>query len=227
MKTNIKNGILLACGLFAITFSTLAQTPADPTNGVFEYPFPEKASLVATAAGSGAKILAKHPVSGTSEKAIKNVQHLVVRGKVTVFLLQDEKEEVRFYDKTAAAAVQVKQEGNILTITGTSDRPARVGVYVRNLNLLEASGQSEVRSFGKMAFLGLDLRLRDQAKADINAQMVSLYVNLKDDSSLNLRGSAQEHVAVLGAFSRLDMQGFNAGSSSVLSQPAVLLSRAY
>lgn len=178
--------------------------------------------LAYTANASAAK--PENNLNGKTISSIKNVRHLVVSGNVTVFLLQAETESVKLCGRTDVKQVTVRQDGDVLKVSASQNQPVTLAIYVRNLSTIEAAGNASISTSGKISFLGLDVLLKDHAKADIQASIVSLYTSLKDDASLTLSGSAQEHTSVLGAFARLDMNRFTAANTSIISQPVTLIS---
>jgi hypothetical protein len=153
---------------------------------------------------------------------VKNINKLVVNGNVEVILVQAPTESVKVYDSYYSKNALVQQENGVLRISSFQKETLTVTVYVRNLSTIEASNNSSVKTYGKVSFLALDVILKDNATADINARTLELYTVVKDNASLKLSGTSDEHYAVLGAQAKLSMDKFVAACGSVnASNPVV------
>ena len=148
---------------------------------------------------------------------VKNISKLVVSGNVEVFLIQASTESVKVYDSYYSKNALVQQEQGVLRISSFQKETLKVAVYVNNLSSIQASDNATVKTFGKVSFLNLDVILKDNASADIEANTVSLYTSVKDSASLTLSGATEDHTAVLGSVAKMSMNQFTASSSSVSS----------
>ncbi len=148
---------------------------------------------------------------------VKNINKLVVNGNVEVILVQSATESVKVYDTYYSKNALVQQENGVLRISSFQKEKLTVTVYVRNLSTIEANNNSSVKTFGKVSFLTLDVILKDNATADINAKTLELSTTIKDNASLNLSGTSDEYYAVLGSQAKLSMDKFNAVCGSVNS----------
>ncbi|MES2651436.1 MAG: DUF2807 domain-containing protein [Bacteroidota bacterium] len=148
---------------------------------------------------------------------VKNINKLVVSGNVEVFLIQAPTESVKVYDSYYSKNALVQQEQGVLRISSFEKETLKVAVYVNNISAIQASDNASVKTFGKVSFLSLDVILKDKASADINANTVSLYTSVKDNASLTLSGSTEDHTALLGSVARMSMNQFAAVNSSVSS----------
>lgn len=146
---------------------------------------------------------------------VKNINKLVVSGNVEVFLIQAPIESVKVYDSYYSKNALVQQEAGVLRISSFQKEPLQVAVYVNNISSIQASDNASVKTFGKVAFLSLDVILKDKATADIDAKTVSLFTSVKDNASLTLSGSTEDHNALLGAGAKMSMNQFAALNSSV------------
>jgi hypothetical protein len=90
-----------------------------------------------------------------------------------------------------------------------------VAVYVRNLSTVEASGNATVKTHGKVNFLSLDVVLKENASATIDATTMNLYTVVADSASLSLSGTSADYYAVLSAAAKLNLDNFNADNSSI------------
>ncbi|MNK38095.1 hypothetical protein D3C87_566790 [compost metagenome] len=195
MKTSIKNLFAVALGLVTISTSAFAN---DDIKSVKE-----------------AKATKANSVTILNE--VKNINKIVVSGNVEVFVVQAPTESVKVYDSYYSKNALVQQKDGVLRISSFEKEPLAVTVYVRNISSIEASDNAMVKTYGKVNFLSLDVLLKDKASADINANTVNLYTSVKDNASLKLSGSTEEHYALMGTSAKMTTGNFIAGTSDVKS----------
>ena len=194
MKTSIKNLFAVVLGVVTISTSAFA------TDNVKE-------------AAKGTNSTKSVTVLNT----VKNINKIVASGNVEVFVVQAPTESVKVYDTYYAKNALVQQKDGVLRISSFEAAPLTVTVYVRNISAIEANDNATVKTYGKVNFLSLDVVLKDKAKADINANTVSLYTSVKDQASLNLGGATETHYALMGTAAKMTTGNFVAGTSDVKS----------
>ena len=150
-------------------------------------------------------------------KQVKNISKIDVKGNVEVILVQAPVESVKVYDSYYAKNALVQQQDGVLRISSYQKETLTVAVYVRNLSTIEAGDNATVKTFGNVNFLSRDVVLTGAAKADINANTVSLITTVKDNANLKLAGYTNDLYATMGAKAILNMAQFKADCSSVNS----------
>jgi len=192
MKTSIKNLFAVVLGVTVMTTSAFAN---DNVKSVKE----TKANNV------------------TILSEVKNISKIVVSGNVDVFVMQAPTESVKVYDSYYSKNALVQQKEGVLRISSFEKERLAVTVYVRNISAIEASDNATVKTYGKANFLTLDVVLKDKASADINVNAVNLYTSVKDNASLKLSGSTDEHYALMGTSAKMTTGNFVAAHSDVKS----------
>jgi hypothetical protein len=193
MKNSIKN--LFAAALVMVTLSS--------------------ATVVANATENSANY--------TALTKVKNISKIVVSGNVKLILVQDAKESVEVYDQYYTKNALVQQQGAELRISSFEKNALTVIAHVNNLTVIEASNTATVTTAGNFNLLNLNIVLNDKASADINANAVNISTDVKDAASLKLAGSAETHVALIGAESKINMGAFTAQESSIKVAPKSVL----
>lgn len=194
MKTSIKNLFAVALGLVTISTSAFANDNIKANA--------KNASVVKNV---------------TVLNEVKNINKIVVSGNVEVFVVQALTESVKVYDSYYSKNALVQQKDGVLRISSFEKERLAVTVYVRNISAIEASDNSIVKTYGKVNFLSLDVLLKDKATADINANTVNLYTTVKDNASLKLSGSTEEHYALMSTSAKMTTGNFVAATSDVKS----------
>ncbi|RZK41627.1 MAG: hypothetical protein EOO90_10610 [Pedobacter sp.] len=175
------------------------------------------ATVVLTSSAFAATDIQKSTNAVTVLNQVKNIKKLMVSGNVEVFIVQSPVESVKVYDTYYSKNALVQQEDGVLRISSYQKEKLQVAVYVNDISSIQASDNATVRTFGKVSFLSLDLILKDKASADMDLNTVSLYTSVRDNASLNLSGSSEDHTAVLSSMSKISMNHFTATTSSVSS----------
>jgi hypothetical protein len=157
----------------------------------------------------------------TTISSVKNISKIVVSGNVKLILIQSAMESVNVYDNYYGKNALVQQQGNTLRISSFEKSPLSVVVFVNNLDAITASNQSTVKTIGKFHLLNLDLKLQDEASADIDANMVNLFSSVEDRADLKLCGSADTHTVVMADLGSLNMDKFVADDTSITASRAV------
>lgn len=135
---------------------------------------------------------------------------VVVKGNVHVELVQADKQRVIIYEEFNKDLTTVVQKGDKLFINSNEDQPITIVVYVKNLQRIDASNTATVITKGKFSAEALQVFLKDNARADVNATASSLYTYVVDNSALKLRGTSTDHLSVKGKVAKLRMEEFAA-----------------
>ncbi|HTM98918.1 MAG TPA: DUF2807 domain-containing protein [Pedobacter sp.] len=154
---------------------------------------------------------------------VKNITKLEVNGNVKVLLMQSPTESVKVYDSYYSKNALVQQQNGVLRISSFQDEPLTVAVYVRNLSSVQLADNASIKTYGKISFLTLDVILKDKASADIDASTISLYTSVKDNATLTLRGTSEDHTAMLGSVAQMSTNQFIAANSTVSSVPSAMV----
>lgn len=135
---------------------------------------------------------------------------VVVKGNVHVELVQADKQRVIIYEEFNKDLTTVVQKGDKLFINSNEDQPITIVVYVKNLQRIDASNTATVITKGKFSAEALQVFLKDNARAEVNATASSLYTYVVDNSALKLRGTSTDHLSVKGKVAKLKMEEFAA-----------------
>lgn len=173
-------------------------------------------AVVLTSASAAVKAADNNTVTVLSE--VKKVNKINVAGNVELILVQSADENVKVYDSYFSKNALVQQKGGELRISSFNKETLTVVVYVSNLSAITASGNANVKTFGKFSTINLDVVLKDQATAVLNTNTISLYSEVTGQSNLTLTGTTTDYNAIIGSVAKVNMAQFAAGSSNIQSQ---------
>ncbi|MCX2453293.1 DUF2807 domain-containing protein [Pedobacter sp. PLR] len=131
---------------------------------------------------------------------------VVVTGNAKVVLVQGNRETINSYDALNESNTSVKQKGYTLYIN-SSDQ-STIYIQVKDLQRIDVANTATVKTRGNFDLAVLQVFLKDEAKANVNATVGSLYTNLSGQSDLKLSGSSAEHQLVNNGVSKLNLNDF-------------------
>jgi hypothetical protein len=148
---------------------------------------------------------------------------ITITGNVTVILSQGSKETVTAEDNFNRVNMSVMRKGYTLMINSNAAERITVYVSVKELQRIDASNDVIVKTTGKINARHLQVFLKDQASAEVNADTESLYSYIRGNANLRLSGSTQDHIVLKDGISKLTLQDFVALKSTVESTDTELL----
>ena len=163
------------------------------------------------------------PVSAAEKQPVKisapkNIDKVMVSGNVEVTIVQNGREGVSYNDDNNGK-VKVIQDGSTLKITSADNSVAKITVNVKNIYRVQASDDAVVKTDGKLDVKYLQILLKGNAVAQINAKTESLYTVMEGSADLKLSGSTQTHSVVMGSTPKLNLDKF-AALKTEMSAPA-------
>lgn len=137
------------------------------------------------------------PVPVTSAtSSLKNINRIWVSGNVKIVLTQGEKESVIGAENYDVTKTSVSSNGKTLYINSMETSQVTLNITVKDLERIEAYGQSVVITNNNFDVKNLQLFLNQSATARIKTTATSLYTVVKDDAVLKLNGTAAESTMV-------------------------------
>lgn len=163
----------------------------------------------------------KKPVAVVVPVTYNKIQ---VHGNVNVILVQNNKEGVLVDDNFDAAKTTIQQKGYTLIISSTEINPVTVKISVKDLQRIDVSGISSVKTKGDFKLDYLQVFVSNSATADIKASISSLYTVIKDAADLKLSGSANEHTFLADNTASADLKDFVCRKENLTNESIELIS---
>ncbi|WP_025141842.1 GIN domain-containing protein [Pedobacter jeongneungensis] len=152
--------------------------------------------------------------SAVEDKPIKTekiapFRKILIKGNIEVILIQRPDVGISYADDNEGNA-RVTQQGEILSITGTSTVLGKIIVYVNELYRIEADENAMVKTQGILSVKFLQIILKGNAIADIYTTSQELYTAIYDKSELYLRGNTDKHFLFMDKNPKLTFDQFAA-----------------
>ena len=159
------------------TFLTLA-TIAAVVLGI------ENTTLAATKNNAAAKEIS------TTLNNVNNINKIEVHGNVQLFVSDGTSDQIKVYNRYYAEDALVQNKNGVLNIASYSSQKLVVWITAKELQSITAYDNAEVKSFGKLSAIDLDVKLHNSASAQLNLDVYNANVTVTDHAKINLSGTA-------------------------------------
>jgi hypothetical protein len=183
-------------------------------------------SMVATFAAEPVK-------AETKTSSLSKFNRIWVSGNVKIVLTQGDKQNVEGTSNYDAAKTSVSTDGKTLFINSLETSQVTLNITVKDLERIEAYGQSVVVTSNNFDVKYLQLFLGQSATARIKTTAGSLYTIVKDDAVLKLNGTADQSTMIasntknvkLADFASLKSESYASESIMEAEQNAMVLAK--
>jgi hypothetical protein len=152
------------------------------------------AIAVATVLGIGQSAYAatssKEEVTTLTE--VTRINKIEIHGNVELYLSDGTTDQVKVYNKYYAESAMVQDQNGVLRISSYKAQKLVVWVNVTDLQKLSVYDNAEVKSFGKLSALDLDVKLYNNASARLDMNAYEANITLNDHSTADLSGNVTE-----------------------------------
>jgi len=157
------------------------------------------ATIATLALGLGNKSIAadKDGVANKAEVStvlttVNKISKIEVRGNVELYVSDGDADQVKVYNKYYEESALVQSQNGVLRISSYADQKLVVWVKSTDLRAISAYDNAEVKSFGKLSSIDLNVNLHNDASAKLNMNAYSATVTLADHAKADLSGTATD-----------------------------------
>ncbi|PWS27993.1 hypothetical protein DHW03_10550 [Pedobacter yonginense] len=172
-------------------------------------------------ASSAATTFAAEPAPLVKTTSIKNVNRIWVSGNVKVVLTQGNEQSISGSDNFDPNLTSVISKGNSLYINSMENQQVTLNITLKDLERIEAYGQSVVVTNNNFDIKYLQLFLYQSATAKIKATTGSLYTVVKDDAVLKLNGTSLNSTLVATNMKNIKTTNFASARSEAYQTEAL------
>jgi hypothetical protein len=172
---------------------------------------------------SAMTIFAAEPVTTTiSTPSSVGFNKIWVSGNVKVVLTQGDKQGVVGTSNYDVTKTSVLSKGQTLYINSTESEQVTLNITVKDLERVEAYGQSVVVTSNNFDVKNLQLFLNQSATAKIRTTAGSLYTVVKDAAVLRLNGTANQSTMVAANMKNVKLVDFASLKSASYASEAIM-----
>ena len=120
---------------------------------------------------------------------VSKINKIEVRGNVELFVTDDTADQVKVYNRYYAESALVQSQKGVLRITSYAAQKLVVWVKASDLRSITAYDNAEVKSFGKLSPIEMDINLHDNAYAKLDIDGYSANITINDRAKADLSGN--------------------------------------
>src|ERR1700754_3850998 len=122
---------------------------------------------------------------------ISRINKIEVHGNVELYL-PDGADQVKVYNKYYSENALVQNQNGVLNISSYNAQKLVVWITVSDLQNLSVYDNAQVKSFGKLSTLELDVKLYDNASAQLNLDAYAVNLKLNDHAKADIEGTVSK-----------------------------------
>jgi hypothetical protein len=166
---------------------------------------------------------AAEPVKAEEKTAsLSKFNRIWVSGNVKIILTQGDKQNVAGTSNYDATKTSVSTDGKTLFINSLETSQVTLNITVKDLERIEAYGQSVVVTSNNFDVKYLQLFLSQSATAKIKTTAGSLYTIVKDDAVLKLNGTADQSTMIASNMKNVKLADFACLKSASYASQAIM-----
>ncbi|WP_183562745.1 GIN domain-containing protein [Mucilaginibacter sp. SP1R1] len=119
---------------------------------------------------------------------VSKINKIEIRGNVELYVSAGAANQVKVYNRYYGESALVQNENGVLRITSYKAEKLVVWVTANELRAITAYDNAQVKSFGKLSTIDLDVNLYNNATANLNLDTYSANVNVNDRAKIDLSG---------------------------------------
>jgi Putative auto-transporter adhesin, head GIN domain len=123
---------------------------------------------------------------------ISKISKIEVHGNVELYVSDGTADQVKVYNRYYTESALVQDPNGVLRISSYKTQKLVVWVTVSDLRNLSVYDNAEVRSFGKLSAIDLDVKLFNSASAQLNMDAYQATVTLNDHAKADLAGTIND-----------------------------------
>ncbi len=180
-------------------------------------------ALAAVVTSSVATTFAAEPVkSEVTPRSASSINRIWVSGNVKIVLTQGDQQSVVGADNYNALKTSVTSNGQTLYINSLESGQVTLNITLKDLQRVEAYGQSEVVTSNNFDVENLQLFLGQTANVKVKTTAKSLYTIVKDDAVLKLNGTAEQSTMVASNRKSIKSADFSSRKSESYASEAIM-----
>jgi hypothetical protein len=141
---------------------------------------------------------------------ISNINKIEVYGNVELYVSDATTDQVKVYNKYYGESALVQNKNGVLRISSYKAEKLVVWVSAADLRSISAFDNAEVKSFGNLSKIELNVDLHNNATASLNLDAYSASLTLADNAKANISGTVTDYSLNKGDNSTVNNQNFTA-----------------
>jgi phage gp45-like len=124
---------------------------------------------------------------------VSQIKKIEIRGNVQLFVSDGTADQVKVYNKYYAESAMVQNDNGVLRIASYNAKTLVVWVTAADLRAISAYDNSEVKSFGNLSKIDLNVDLFNNASAQLNLDAYKANITVNDRAKADVKGNVNEY----------------------------------
>ncbi|MBL4678999.1 MAG: DUF2807 domain-containing protein [Mucilaginibacter sp.] len=156
------------------------------------------ATIVTLALGTATATFANDNKNNNEEATttltnVSKINKIELRGNVELYVSDGAADQVKVYNKYYSENALVQNQDGVLRISSYTGKKLVVWVTANDLKAITAFDNAEVKSFGDLSKIDLDVTLNNNASADLKLDAYKANINVNDRAKANISGKVDEY----------------------------------
>ena len=123
---------------------------------------------------------------------VSKINKIEIYGNVELFISDGAADQVKVYNKYYAESALVQSKDGVLRISSYTAKKLVVWVTAADLRAITANDNAEVKSFGNLSEIDLDVTLNNNASAKLNLDAYKANITVNDRAKADLSGNVTD-----------------------------------
>ncbi|MFI5162256.1 MAG: GIN domain-containing protein [Sphingobacteriales bacterium] len=123
---------------------------------------------------------------------VSHISKIEVYGNVELYISDNDADQVKVYNKYYEQSALVQSQNGVLKISSYADQKLVVWVKASDLRSITVNDNAEVRSFGKISPIELNVTLNNNAYAKLNFDGFGVNITVNDRAKADLSGTVTQ-----------------------------------
>ena len=123
---------------------------------------------------------------------VSKISKIEVRGNVELYVTDGADDQVKVYNRYYSESALIQNQNGVLRISSFADQKLVVWVKAEMLTSIAAYDNAEVKSFGKLSPLEMDVTLYDNAYAKLDVDGYSMNITVSNRAKADLTGNVEQ-----------------------------------
>jgi hypothetical protein len=152
------------------------------------------AIVLATAFGMSQPVFALPHSTGVSVaiNPVNKISKIEIHGNVELYVSDGCADQIKVYNSDYKGTTMAADQNGVLKISSSSTQKLVVWVTASDLSDISAYDNAEIRSFGALSSIDLDINLYNNASARLNIDAFHASITLNDHTKAQLAGCVNE-----------------------------------
>jgi phage gp45-like len=138
---------------------------------------------------------------------ISKINKIEVYGNVELYISSGPADQVKVYNRYYSESALVQSQKGVLRISSYKNEKLVVWVTVNQLSAINAYDNAEIKSFGNLSGIELDVKLNNNASANLSLDTYSAIITLSGNAKAELKGNTNEYSLTRNATSNVNSNG--------------------